>query len=58
MTLDCQAYAGDDVVECDGEVAGRDETGTPLCEHHLAKSDVYDYPRTGDGAALTAPRSA
>lgn len=56
--MKCQAYAGDNVVECSGEVAGRDETGTPLCEHHLAKSDVYDFPITGDGAALKAPRSA
>jgi len=56
--MNCQAYAGEDVLECNGDVAGRDETGTPLCEHHLAKSDVYDYPKMVDGADLKAPRSA
>jgi hypothetical protein len=58
MSLNCQAWQGDDAVECTGEVVGRDETGTPLCEHHLEKSEIYDYPRTpGDGgAALKAPQ--
>ena len=53
--MNCQFYAGDDAVECTDAVAGRDETGTPLCETHLAQSTDYDHPRMGDGGAARNP---
>lgn len=43
-TDQCRAYEGN-YIPCEGDVAGTTDDGLPLCQHHLEKSDLYDYPR-------------